>query len=89
MRIIDSGNFTRPIRIGLFVVGALLIYLPTQYVRSPIAWGICFFVGLLLMALGGFTSWANTLGLKPFDNSYKQARQTYQAKDDNQGNQNE
>ena len=84
MRIIDSGNFTRPIRVACFIAGALLIYLPTQYVRSPITWGICFFMGLLFMAIGGYTSWANTIGLKPFDNSYKKARASYKIKDDDQ-----
>lgn len=83
-RLIETGNFTRPFRVGSFVLGALLIYLPTKYVTSPVAWGICFLLGLLFMVVGGFTSWAKTLDLRPFENGYKKARDSYKTKDDKQ-----
>ena len=41
-----------------------------------------FVVGFGMMALGGFSSRAHMLHIKPFDNSYKKARKSYETKDD-------
>jgi fatty-acid desaturase len=82
IRFFYLGNFSKSVRLGLLIFGAMLIYFPTEYVKSPIVWGILFLLGITLMAFGGFASWANTIGLKPFDNSYKKARKTYETDDE-------
>ena len=41
-------------------------------------------LGLPVAAIGGYASRAKALGLKPFDNSYKKARESYQVKHDDQ-----
>lgn len=43
-----------------------------------------FLLGFGLMALGGFSSRAHMLHIKPFDNSYRKARKSYEVKDDGQ-----
>ncbi len=39
-------------------------------------------VGMLILATGTYAERANMLHLKPFDNSYKKARKSYEEKDD-------
>lgn len=34
-------------------------------------------LGLIFTALGGYSSRAHTIGLKPFDNAYKKAKDSY------------
>lgn len=43
---------------------------------------IGFLLGFGMMALGGFSSRAHMLHIKPFDNRYKKARRSYETKDD-------
>ncbi|TKC87643.1 hypothetical protein FAZ69_15185 [Trinickia terrae] len=81
IRIIENGNISRPVRTMLVVVGALMIILPTKYMEASWLWVALLLCGLVLMAIGGFASRAHTLGLKPFDNSYKKARKTYETND--------
>jgi len=39
--------------------------------------------GLIVAAIGGYTSFSDTIGLKPFNNnSYKKIRKTYESKDE-------
>jgi hypothetical protein len=40
--------------------------------------------GLAIAAVGGFASRAAMLKIKPFDNSYKKARDSYKVKDEKQ-----
>ncbi len=46
----------------------------------------CFLLGFGMMAIGGFTSRAHMLHIKPFDNSYKKARRTYEVDDRDKSN---
>lgn len=41
-----------------------------------------FLFGFAMMALGGISSRAHMLKIKPFDSSYKRARKSYEAKAD-------
>ena len=79
--LIRDGNIT-----GIGVISALIIGLLT------IISSMCFFndqifrilgaaIGLMFVSFAGYSSRAKTLGLKPFDNSYKKARESYK-KDD-------
>ncbi|NML98829.1 hypothetical protein HHL24_12840 [Paraburkholderia sp. RP-4-7] len=84
IRLIEDGNFSRWLRTAFFVVGALLIVLPTKFMESSWLWFGLLLCGLVLMALGSYASRAHTLGIKPFDNSYKKARKSYEARDNEQ-----
>jgi hypothetical protein len=68
IRFVEDGNFSGWLRTAFIVVGALLIVLPTKFMESSWLW-----FGLLLCGL-----------VKPFDNSYKKARESYRGEDDKQ-----
>lgn len=75
---IKDGNISRPYRVGIYLVGLLLFVLPVEYMASSWISKAIVISGAVVMAVGGYTSWANTIGLKPFDNSYKKARESYE-----------
>jgi protein-S-isoprenylcysteine O-methyltransferase Ste14 len=73
MKIIKDGNFTTMIRI-LIVDTGLVMAADSYYFMAEISdlntlyiWIIMWF-GLLLAAIGGYSSQANTLQIKPFGN---------------------
>jgi hypothetical protein len=85
MKFFEAGNFSGWLRITLFVVGLAafgvslaLDWLPRGFRMAA------FLLGFGLMALGGVSSRAHMLNIKPFDNSYKKARKSYEVKDDEQ-----
>ena len=82
-RFVENVNFTNIFRTTLGVVGALMIILPTEFMKASWLWMLLLLCGLVFLALGGFASRAYFLGIKPFDNSYKNARKTYGG--DNEG----
>ena len=47
--------------------------------------GFLFLFGLGVAAVGGYASRAHMLHIKPFDNSYKKARKSYEKDDDEAG----
>lgn len=84
VRFVEDGNFSGWLRTVFIVVGALLIVLPTKVMESSWLWFGLLLCGLVLMAMGGYASRAHTLGIKPFDNSYEKARESYTTEDDKQ-----
>lgn len=82
IRFLDDGNFSGWLRTLFIVAGALMIILPTKFMAASWLWFGFLLGGLVLMAIGGFASRAHALGIKPFDNSYKKARKSYEVKDD-------
>ncbi|PUA18088.1 hypothetical protein [Glaciimonas sp. PCH181] len=78
MKIIDNGNLTEGVRLGIFFLGILLGYLGLEleilngWIRL-----ILILLGFLLVAIGGISTKAHTLKIKPFDNSYKKAKESY------------
>ncbi|MGU3777820.1 hypothetical protein [Burkholderia metallica] len=84
MKIIVNGNFSRPVSavmvlIGVAIMFGFLKYGPPSIVSVLI---VCFGFGLAIV--GGMTSQARLLKIKPFDNSYKRVRKSYEVKDDTQ-----
>jgi hypothetical protein len=81
MKLIEDGNFSAWMRITLLLggigswVGGLALEGLPRWLRI-----VAFFGGFAMMALGGFASRAHMLHIKPFDNSYKKARKSYEAK---------
>ena len=79
--VIRNGNLTGIavsilLLIGFFIITASLCLLKNRNIRI-----IGASVGLAIMAMGGYGSRAKTLGLKPFDNSYKKAKDSYEKED--------
>jgi hypothetical protein len=82
IKLIENGNFPSWVRLLLIVVGvglaviALECNLPSWAAKTFLLFGF----GIALV--GGLTSRAALLKIKPFDNSYKKARKSYEMKDD-------
>jgi surface polysaccharide O-acyltransferase-like enzyme len=87
IRFVEDWNFSGWLRTAFIVVGALLIVLPTKFMESSWLWFGLLLCGLVLTAMGGYASRAHTLGIKPFDNSYRNARESYKTAKDKQDEQ--
>jgi len=80
MRIMESGNFTRKVRAGLYVMGLLVGY-SGFYCKGvyPVIGMFLIFIGIILAALGGYSSWAHSLNIRPFGESeWRKAKRTYE-----------
>lgn len=77
-KLIDGGNFTPFVRGALCVSGILVGLLGLRYDPTLITATIGLFIGIV----GGYSSRAHMLGIKPFDNSYKKARNSYKTNPD-------
>ncbi|WP_261528936.1 hypothetical protein [Burkholderia multivorans] len=81
MRLIEDGNFAGWLRVVLFLTGLAMAAGGLGLDQMP-RWirVSAFLLGFTTMALGGISSRANMLKIKPFDNSYKKARDSYKEK---------
>jgi hypothetical protein len=81
VKLFEEGNFSGWLRITLYVAGLATFFSALTSDWAP-RWTrmIGFLLGFSLMALGGLSSRAHMLNVKPFDNSYKKARESYQTK---------
>lgn len=85
MKFVEAGNFSGWVRITLFVVGLTVFGMSLALDWLPRAPRMAaFLLGFGLMALGGISSRAHMLNIKPFDNSYKKVRESYKTEDDKQ-----
>lgn len=82
MKLIEDGTFVGWLRATLFVVGVAMVFGGLALEALP-NWlkAYTFLAGFAVMAVGGISSRAHLLKIKPFDNSYKKARKSYQRKD--------
>lgn len=86
MKFLEDGNFAGWVRILLFLAGVALLFTGLALEQLPRGIRLALFlIGFVTMAVGGFTSRAHMLKIKPFDNSYKKARKSYEVKDDEHG----
>ncbi|WP_321922699.1 hypothetical protein [Burkholderia sp. BCC1998] len=83
MRLIEDGNFSGWLRVVLFLIGLALAAGGLGLDQMP-RWirAAAFIFGFAMMAIGGISSRAHMLKIKPFDNSYKRARASYEVKAD-------
>ncbi|HWW08183.1 hypothetical protein [Collimonas sp.] len=77
-KFIEDGNFTLLVRGILCVIGVSLIFIGLKYDQTLMV--SC--IGLVIGAVGGISSRAAMLKIKPFDNTYKKAKKSYEKKDD-------
>jgi hypothetical protein len=80
MSLIKNGNFTPWLRLVLAFAGLFTMYLSHQYLIE-IWMYLGLLTGLSIGTVGAYAEKANTLGLKPFDNSYKKAKASYSKTD--------
>ncbi|CAD6542667.1 hypothetical protein LMG27952_03921 [Paraburkholderia hiiakae] len=82
IKFIEDGNFTAWFCLTLIVVGIAFVVFAVKC-RPPILWArVLVLSGFAIAVVGGMTSRAKLLHIKPFDNSYKKARKSYETKDD-------
>ncbi|MBN3778793.1 hypothetical protein G3O06_14700 [Burkholderia sp. Ac-20345] len=82
IRFIEDGNLARWARTCVLIVGLLIMLVAYKYVPPAPFGGLLLLFGLGVAAIGGYASRAHLLHIKPFDNSYKKARESYKQKDD-------
>lgn len=75
---IKDGNFTPLIRGILCVGGVALIFIGLKFDTTLIV--SC--IGLVIGAIGGISSRSAMLKIKPFDNTYKKSRESYEKEKD-------
>jgi hypothetical protein len=61
---------------GIFLMAASMYFFTNQNIRILGA-----SIGLAITAFGGYGARAKTIGLKPFDNTYKKAKDSYKEDD--------
>ncbi|MGU7768979.1 hypothetical protein ACV229_02185 [Burkholderia sp. MR1-5-21] len=82
IRFMEDGNLSSWLRILLILIGIGLAVIAIEFDLS-VAWARTLLLGGFAIALvGGMTSRAKLFHIKPFDNSYKKARESYKSKDD-------
>lgn len=66
----------------MIVIGVAMLYfrLSLEWLPRPIALAMIV-LALPIAGIGGYCGRAKALGSKPFDNSYKKARDSYKVKD--------
>jgi hypothetical protein len=83
MKCIEEGNLTWATSVMLIVVGLTIMFGSLKCAPSS-RWSVIpVLFGFGVAAVGGMTCRARMLHIKPFDNSYKKARKSYEVKDEN------
>lgn len=82
MKIIVDGNFSRPVSIAMVLIGVAIMFGFLKYGPPSIVSVLMVCFGFGLAIVGGMTSQARLLKIRPFDNSYKKARKSYEVKSD-------
>lgn len=83
MKTLSNGKLTARFRILLWAVG-IAIAVSSYFLLSGLVMLTGVVIGMLVLATGKYAERANLLHLKPFDNSYKKARESYKIADDKQ-----
>jgi hypothetical protein len=82
MKFTEDGNLTGWACTILTIVGIGICYVTFKYL-PPSIWSVLFaLLGFGIAAVGGMCSRARMLHIKPFDNSYRKARESYRTTDD-------
>ncbi|WP_155774310.1 hypothetical protein [Burkholderia pseudomultivorans] len=81
MKIIHNENFSPWFRIVLWG-GGVAIAAGSYFFMSGLVMFLGVVFGMVVIAVGTYAERANILHLKPFDNSYRKARKSYEVEDD-------
>ena len=81
MKLIEDGNLKEWVRGMLVVAGIGMVVGSALNGLDAVISKSAFMLGIIVAAVGGYASQAHMLKIKPFDNSYKKARNSYKAKD--------
>jgi hypothetical protein len=80
MKFLKDGNIAPWARALIWIVGLLIVFLFYKFATGKIMFlGVV--IGMVVAAIGAFAEKANALKLKPFSNSYKKARESYDSHD--------
>ncbi|MGG1944215.1 hypothetical protein AB1286_05315 [Trinickia sp. NRRL B-1857] len=83
MKLIENGNFSEWFRVAMFLGGAGIATGGLAFDVFPNSIRVvAFLLGFAFMALGGLSTNAHMLGIRPFDDSYQKARRSYLISDD-------
>lgn len=77
IRLIDDGNLAQWVRTGLLIAGLLIAFISYKYVPPAPFGGFLLMLGFGIAAVGGLSSSAHMLNIKPFDGENNKARKTY------------
>ena len=80
-RLIEDGDFPSWLRLLLILVGTGLAAIALECKLPPVAAKIVLLLGFEIALVGGMTSRAALLKIRPFDNSYKKAKDSYKEND--------
>jgi len=82
MKFIEDGNLSGWVCSAFIAIGIGICYVTFKYL-TPSIWSALFALfGFGLAAVGGICSRARLAHIKPFDNSYKKARKSYENGDE-------
>jgi len=84
MKFIENGNFKEWVRVTLVIIGIVMVVGSALQGLDSVIGKSVFMIGVAVAALGGYASQAHMLKIRPFDNSYKKARKSYEVKSDEQ-----
>lgn len=80
MKIIVDGNFSRPVSVAMVLIGIAVMFGFLKYGPPSIVSVLMVCFGFGLAVVGGMTSQARLLKIKPFDSGYKKARKSYEVR---------
>ncbi len=78
IRIIQEGNFAGWVRTLLVFAGVLVMVFAYKCVPPAPFGGFLFLFGFVVAAIGGFSSRASQLNIRPFGNNWRKVRKTYE-----------
>ena len=81
MKVIEEGNFTGIAICILLLAGAVLVYVSIEWIGNHYLRVLGFSTGLAMIAAAGYSGRAKAIRLKPFDNTYQKAKDSYKEDD--------
>lgn len=82
IRFVEDGNLSSWLRLLLILVGIAISIAAIELDFSVVWARALLLIGFAVALVGGMTSRAELLKIKPFDNSYRKARDSYRSKQD-------
>ena len=80
IRLVEDGNFSQWARTILLVAGLSLMIIACIYIPAAPFGGFLLLLGFGIAAVGGLSSRAHLLNIRPFGNNNAKSRRTYEKK---------